>query len=468
MFDLIIAGGTVVDGTGAPGYRADVGANGETIEAIGDLSRAEARRVLNATGLTVAPGFIDTHAHSDGVLLKDPQHANGLRQGVTTEILGQDGLSYAPLSSENFRTFSRYLAGILGEPPQDLDMSTVEAFRSHYDRKVAINTAYCVAHGAVRLETVGFRDMPLIGGDLARAQRLIAEGIEQGAVGFSTGMSYYPNAWSDTAEMVELCRATAEAGGVYVTHLRDVNTDRGYGGGGVPEALEIGRRSGVKVHFSHYRTQADNAGQVAQRVELIDRAKTEGVDCSLELNPYPSPSSFPLSFLPSYAHDGGPDAIMQRMADPQERSKLLTHLESNPNRPLEDAVFTYLGQNKHLEGMSLTDVAAERGLRPAEVLLDLLVEEEGQICYRGAPPDSVRIWDQISRDCVDLLSRPDYMVGSDAIPIGSMPHPRAYGCFPRFLGRLRRKFPIEPVSQVWVGVEYGSGVRLKRYQGGRY
>ena len=155
---------------------------------------------------------------------------------------------------------------------------------------------------------------------------------------------------------------------MYVTHLRDVNTDRGYGGGGVPEALEIGRRSGVKVHFSHYRTQADNAGQVAQRVELIDRAKTEGVDCSLELYPYPSPSSFPLSFLPSYAHDGGPDAIMQRMADPQERSKLLTHLESNPNRPLEDAVFTYLGQNKHLEGMSLTDVAAERGLRPAEVL----------------------------------------------------------------------------------------------------
>jgi N-acyl-D-amino-acid deacylase len=431
-----------VDGTGTPGYRADVGVNRETVEAIGDLSRAEARTVLNATGLTVSPGFIDTHAHSDGVLLTDPQHANGLRQGITTEILDQDGLSYAPLSSENYRTFSRYLSGILGEPPQDLDMSSVEAFRSHYHEKVAINTAYCVPHSAVRLGTVGFRDAPLVGDDLARAQRLITEGIEQGAVGFATGMSYHPNAWSDTAEMVELCRATAEAGGVYVTHLRDVNTDRGYGGGGVPEALEIGRRSGVKVHFSHYRTQVENAGQVAQRVELIDQAKSQGVDCSLDLYPYPTGSSFPLSFLPSYAHEGGTDAIMRRMADPRERPGLIAHLESNRNRPLGEAVFTYLRRNTQLEGMSLADVAASRGLRPAEALLDLLVEEEGQICYRGAPPDSVRVWDQISRDCVDLLSRPDYMVGSDSIPIGSMPHPRAYGCFPRFLGRLRRKFPI--------------------------
>ena len=277
MFDLIVSGGTVLDGTGKPGFRADVGVTGETIEAIGDLSQAETRRVIDATGFAVSPGFIDSHAHSDGVLLLDPQHANGLRQGVTTEILGQDGLSYAPLSAANYKIYRRYLAGILGEPPEDLDMSSVAAFRSHYHKKVAINTAYCVAHGAVRLETLGFHDKPLIGDDLANAQRMIREGIEQGAVGFATGMSYHPNAWSDTTEMVELNRATAEAGGVYVTHLRDVNTDRAFGGGGVNEALEIGRRSGVKVHFSHYRTQADNAGQVAQRMEAIDHAKAEEI-----------------------------------------------------------------------------------------------------------------------------------------------------------------------------------------------
>ena len=157
MFDVIITGGTVVDGSGSPGFRADVGIAGERIETIGDLSGAEARRVINATGLTVSPGFIDTHAHSDGVLLWDPQHANGLRQGITTEILGQDGLSYAPMSADNYKTYRRYLSGILGEPPEDLDMSSVAAFRSHYHKKVSINTAYNVAHGAIRLETVGFR-----------------------------------------------------------------------------------------------------------------------------------------------------------------------------------------------------------------------------------------------------------------------------------------------------------------------
>ena len=127
MFDVLISGGTVVDGSGAPGFRADVGIEGDSIEAVGDLSRAGARRVVDATGLAVSPGFIDTHAHSDGILLWDPQHANGLRQGITTEILGQDGLSYAPLSAENYATYRRYLSGILGEPPEGLDMSSVAA-----------------------------------------------------------------------------------------------------------------------------------------------------------------------------------------------------------------------------------------------------------------------------------------------------------------------------------------------------
>ncbi len=447
MFDALITGGTVVDGSGGPGFRSDVGITGDRIDALGDLSESGAKRVIDATGLTVSPGFIDTHAHSDGVLLLDPQHANGLRQGVTTEILGQDGLSYAPLSADNYKTYRRYLAGILGEPPEDLDMSSVAAFRSHYDGKVSINTAYNVAHGAIRLETVGFRDVPLRGAALEQALELVRQGMDEGAVGFATGMSYHPNAWSDTDELVAICEVVAEYGGVYTTHLRDVNPDRGFGGGGVPEALEIGRRSGVKVHFSHYRTDASNAGGVAERMELIDKAKAEGVDCTLELYPYPTGSSFPLSFLPSYAHEGGPDAVMQRLRDPSERPQLLEALESNPRRTLRDAVFTYMKVNKHLEGMSLPDVAAERGLGLAETLIELLIEEDGQICYRGAPPDSVRVWDRISRDAMEFLSRSDYMVGSDAIPIGSMPHPRAYGCFPRFLGRLRRKHPIISLEQ---------------------
>jgi len=256
-----------------------------------------------------------------------------------------------------------------------------------------------------------------------------------------------PNAWSNTDELVELCEVVQEHGGVYVTHLRDVNTDRGFGGGGIAEALEIGRRSGVKVHFSHHRTAANTAGRVAERVELIDKAKAEGVDVTLELYPYPTGSTFPASFLPSYVHEGGPDAMMNRLRDPNERTKLIAFLDNAEHRPLDDAVFTYLRHNKQLEGMCLPDVARDRGVSMGEALFDLLVEEELQVCYRGAPPESVRVWRQVSKDCMELLSRPDYMVGSDAIPIGSLPHPRAYGCFPRFLGRLRRAYGMLTLEQ---------------------
>ena len=143
-FDLVVANGMVVDGTGAPGYRADVGVVGETIGAIGDLGRAESGQVIDAAGLVVAPGFIDPHTHAEGALLTDPQHAMGLRQGITTEFLGIDGMSYAPLSVLNYRLYRRWLAGVLGEPPEDLDMSSVAAFRRHYHRRVAVNTAYLV------------------------------------------------------------------------------------------------------------------------------------------------------------------------------------------------------------------------------------------------------------------------------------------------------------------------------------
>ena len=344
--------------------------------------QAQARRVINAAGLTVSPGFIDTHAHSDGILLIDPQHADGLRQGITTEILGQDGLSYAPLSPENYRMNRRYLAGILGEPPEDLDMSSVASFRSHYHKKTAINTAYCIPHGAIRLETVGFYDKPLVGDALEKGKQLIREGMEQGAVGLATGMSYFPNAWSDTDELVELCKVVAEYGGVYVTHLRDVNTERGFGGGDVPEALEIGRRSSVKVHFSHYRTHPESAGKVAERVELIDKAKAEGVDCTLELYPYPTGSSYPIRYLPSEVNNGGPEALMERLRDPEERQRMLEYMQERSN-DLSSAVFTYLPKNSHLEGMSLRDIAAERGVSMEEAMMEMLVDEELQVGYRG-------------------------------------------------------------------------------------
>jgi N-acyl-D-amino-acid deacylase len=438
-FDLIVANGTVVDGTGAPGYRADVGVVGETIGAIGDLGRAECDRAIDAAGLVVAPGFIDPHTHAEGALLTDPQHAMGLRQGITTEFLGIDGMSYAPLSAPNYRLYRRWLAGVLGEPPQDLDMSSVAAFRRHYHRQVAVNTAYLVPFATVRLEAVGFRDVPLQGRELAHARRLVEEGLEQGAVGFSTGSKYYPGPWGDTEELIALCEPVRAAGAVYMCEPRSANLERAHGGSGVAEALEIARRTGVRLHFAHYRTAPESAGRLDLIMRLIDPARAAGLDVTFDIYPYPAGSSIPVSYLPGWAQDGGPDAILKRLADPNDRRRIAQTIDGDATIPLAQLVCSYAGTDPTLEGMSLVDLAGLRGGTLGEVLCELLLSERLVLGHVAAPPRSVALWHQISRDCMALVARPDYMVCSDITPPGRFPHPRSYGAFPRFLGRLRRE-----------------------------
>ena len=442
MFDVIIIGGTVVDGSGSPGYRADVGVAGEKIEALGNLSHAESRQVIDATGLAVSPGFIDPHTHSEGALLVDPQHAYGLRQGITTEILGLDGMSYAPLSAENYRMYRHWLGGVLGDPPDDLDMSSVASFRANYHKKVAINTAYLVPNGTVRLEVLGFHDLPLVGDSLEAAHRLVREGIEQGAVGMSSGGAYYPGIWADTTELVELCKTVHQAGGVYMAEARRTHGDRAYAGGGIPEALEIARRSGARLHLAHTRTGSDTAGGVEKLMEPVDQAEAEGVDCTLDIYPYAEGSSIAVSLPPGYAQEGGPDALIQRLKDPSERRKITDYLNKDTDTVgrLDRMVFSYLPKKAHLEGMSVADIARERGATLPETLCEFLLDEDLKVGYLAAPPQSSALWRQVSRDSMELLARHDYMVCSDITPSGSMLHPRSYGAFPRFLGRLRREF----------------------------
>ena len=451
MFDLIIAGAEVIDGSGDPGFLADLGINGERIEAIGDLSSAEARRTIDASGLVASPGFIDTHAHCDGALLADPQHAHALRQGVTTEIIGPDGITFAQLSPENYREFRAYMRGVLGELPEDINVGTMEAFLGNYHRKTAINVAVFVSHGAVRVEAAGFNDVPLTGDLLDRAKTLVREGTEQGGVGFATGLSYLPQAFSNTEEIIELCTAANESGSVYSTHMRNVNVDRSFGGGGIAEALEIGRRSGIPVHIEHYRTGPGNAGQVERLMAPIDQAQANGLDCTMELYPYPAGSGtyFPL-FPPEYS-DGGPHVLLRNLKDRSIRAKIAAQIDADHDRSAEEHVFTHMDTagNQELLGMSWRDAARERETTVGTLLCELVIEENFAVGRRGAPPDSTALWNQTSRDCMDLLARPDYMVGSDCLPSQKYPHPRAYGTFPRILGRLRRqsKVSLETVVQ---------------------
>jgi len=453
VFDLLIAGGCVVDGMGKrPAFAADVGVRGKEIAAIGDLKGAEAARVVDASGLVVAPGFIDTHAHSEGALLINPQHENGLRQGITTEMLGIDGISYAPLDTEAYRTFRWYFAGLFGWPPEDVDMSSIEAFRSNYHLKTAVNTVMCAPHGTIRIATVGYDDVPLKGESLTQAKRLVRECIEQGARAFSTGLSYFPQAWADTDELVELSSVAAEYGVPYHVHIRTHETGRSFGGGGIREAMEIGRRSGAPVHVEHYRTGPSNAGRVDELVAEVDRAKAEGVDVTLEAYPYAHGAGTAHLLVPQWVLAAGPRGVLENLEDPRKREQIMREVdEFRASRDTAGDVWTWMSseKNKHLEGMNYNDAAALRGTSVGRMIVDVIVEERLACGRMQAPLPSAAITRQVEKDFMELLSRDDYMIGSDAIPLDGMVHPRAWGTFPKAIGRLRRRHghPLEQVIQ---------------------
>ena len=452
QFDLLIINGTVYDGTGAPGIRADVGIHGKRVSAIDDLSAASATRVINATGLAVTPGFIDVHSHADAALLRDGQHCmrHPSRRHNRDHRPRRPYVSPA-FAHDNYLMYMHYLSGILGYASEDLDMSTYATAMSNYHNKTSCNVAMFLGHGPLRLEAVGMKDVPLTGDAWKRAERLIRESFEQGACGFATGLSYYPNSYSDTDELVNIMKVVKEYDLPLSIHLRNHNTDRGFAGGGVEEAMEIGRRSGAKIHLEHYRTQPNSAGELEELLEPVERAKFDGVDVTLETYPYPVGSSFPQTFFPGWFHEGGPEAMLKLLADGETREDVIAGLRSGTRGGISGSVWSNIGSeaNKDIEGMSFDEVAEQWGVTLEEMMCRVMLEENLNCGFRGAPPASTKVWQQVEADIMELMQRPDYMVGSDAIPTGGMVHPRAYGCFPRMIGRLRRRhnIPLELMVQ---------------------
>lgn len=436
MFDVLIKNGRIVDGSGEASYVADIGITGDRIYAIGRLSDASAKDELDASGLLVLPGFIDTHLHSDMALLYDRQHANALCQGITTEILGQDGLSYAPLSKDNLLAYAKYLAGLNGYfEDVPLDFTSVAEYLARFHKKAAVNVAYQVPHGTIRLEALGFNDKPLTGYALEKAKDLMRQGFEDGAVAFSTGLSYYPCSFSDTEELVRLCEVCAEYDVPFVTHTRSVFRDKPFD----PdlESIEIARRAGCKLHFSHFRTGPANAGKTDRLLAPMEKVMAQGMDITFETYPYYSGSGYVVIFLPLWAVEGGYQATLGRLADPGQRTAIVEGINANTFPP--EGTFTHLKKNEQYVGMDFKAVAEERGQSVGDMLCDILLEEDLEVGYYSNPTGDEFIRRQMDRDFVDLISRPYYMVCTDAISIGLKPHPRSFGTFPRFLRLCREQ-----------------------------
>lgn len=332
MEELVIRDAEVVDGSGGPSYRADVVVDGGRIVGIvkeaaaAGCQRPKARRELDAEGLVLSPGFVDMHAHSDLALLRDPDHSAKAAQGVTLEVIGQDGLSYAPVDDRTLGEVRRAIAGWNGSGDDiDFDWRSVGEYLDRLDRGIAVNAAYLIPQGTVRALAVGWEDRKATPEELDRMRQLVAEGMEQGAVGMSSGLTYTPGMYAQDAELTELCRMVASYGGYYCPHHRS------YGAGALEayrEMVDLTRQAGCSLHLAHATMNFGvNKGRAPELLSLLDEALVAGADISLDTYPYTPGCTTLAAMLPSWANEGGPEAALVRLADEETAERIRHDLE---------------------------------------------------------------------------------------------------------------------------------------------
>jgi N-acyl-D-aspartate/D-glutamate deacylase len=445
-FDLLIVGGTVYDGTGAPGQVTDLGIRGDRIADMGDLSGAPAGRVIDASGKAVAPGFIDMHAHSDLSLIVDGRALSKVMQGVTTELLGESG-SAAPILLP---------ADDQGRVHEDLgvtaDWSTFAEYFGRLERQgISVNVMSTVGSGRLREAVVGNTDRAATVQELERMKELVRAAMEDGAAGLSSGLIYLPNRYASTEELIELARVTAPYGGFYATHMRDEADDLV---AGVEEAVRIGREAAVPVHILHFKysgtrsTRLHDASPFRQAVEIVEEARAGGQDVYADVYPYLASSSTLQLRLPEWSREGGGAALAARLRDPDTRESIrrevAAHLAKGIPAGTPETVLlsrTAFSDHERYLGMTIGEIADSMGAEPAEAILELVERAEGRA---GAIYFGIR-----EEDLGLALSLPWTSVGSDGAALApdgvlarSHPHPRAYGTFPRVMARYVRELDV--------------------------
>ena len=445
--ELVLRGALVVDGSGGEPYRADVRTAEGRITAIhreGDPgARPGAARVLDADGLALAPGFIDMHAHSDLALLTDPAHEAKAAQGVTLEVLGQDGLSYAPVDDRTLPGLRRQLAGWNGEP-EGLDWSwrSVGEYLDRLDAGpdghdgMAVNAAYLVPHGTLRALVTGWDDRPATPAELLRMRELLAQGLAEGALGMSAGLTYSPGMYAETEELVALCRVLAEAGGYFCPHHRS------YGAHALEayaEMIEVARRSGCALHLAHATMNfAVNRGRAGELTALLDAA--DDVDLSLDSYPYLPGSTTLAALLPGWAAAGGPQQTLRRLADPAALAAIRQAMEVQGSDGCHGVVADWTtvqvsgvrtASLRYAVGLTVAQLAERERQSGFAAFVRLLTEDAlgTTVLQHVGHEENVRT----------IMRHPAHTGGSDGLLTGDRPHPRAYGTFPRYLGHYVRE-----------------------------
>ena len=438
MLDILIRGGTVIDGTGRPGRRADVAIAGDRVEAVDVLPDAVAARVIDAAGHVVAPGFVDMHSHADFGLPGLPTADSKVHQGFTLEVVGNCGQSAAPVTPA--RRQDVIDSSGLALPPLAWDWTTFGSYLDVLRRHgLSINVAPLVGHGTVRLLAMGLGDGRPTPDQRRAMVTEVRRAMDDGAAGLSTGLIYAPGVFADTDELVDLARVAGEAGGFYASHIRGENDTLLPA---IAEAIDVGRRASVPVEISHLKAAGRaNWPKMAEAIELIEAARAEGLAVTADMYPYPAGSTGLSSLLPSWAHAGGREPLLARLADPADRVRIRAQLDGPGlarDAGWDGIVIAGCPARPEYEGRTLAHVAAGLGVPPAEATIEVLRQAKG---------DAEMILFHMSEENVVLgLQRPWVMIGSDGEGRAAQgpyamgkPHPRNYGTCPRFLGHYVRE-----------------------------
>jgi dihydroorotase/N-acyl-D-amino-acid deacylase len=442
-FDVVIANGRIIDGTGSPWYASDVGIRDGRIAAIGALAAAPRKRTIDAAGRVVAPGFIDMLGQSELTILVDPRLPSKIHQGNTTEITGE-GTSVAPQTD----AIRQSLAPIHASLQIDADWRSLREYFEHLEKQgIGINLASFVGATQVRAAVLGFDDVQPTPAQLAQMQELVRAAMREGAVGVSTSLEYPPAPYARTPELIALAKAAAPLGGIYATHLRSE-------GDAIMEALDeavaIGRAAQIPVEIWHLKVAGTgNWGRMPEVIAKIEAARAAGVDVAANTYAYTAWYNDMSAFIPPWAHDGGRERLIERLRDPGTRERirqdLLTPSSAWDNEwqeiPGPEAVLigAVLAPGlKRFQGQRLSDVARAWNKEPMETLFDFLIEDEALTSNAvfGMSEDDVRL----------ALQQPWVSVNNDSSgtsPAGLLgrqhPHPRAYGTFPRILRKYVRE-----------------------------
>ena len=443
-FDILILNGVIVDGTGSPRYRGDVGISNGRIEAIGSLGGVEAARRIDAAGHVVAPGFIDMHTHSDVTLLDDPGGESKAHQGVTTEVTGNCSYSPFPAGKGGPKALQDNLDKILiGDATWE--WNTLDDWAEALESSgISINLAPQVGNSALQIASGAIEDRPATPDEMREMKRLAAEAIEMGAFSLSTGLSVTPSAYASTDEIVALCESIRHyEGAFYVTHARVGN---GLHLSSIEEAIEIGQRADIPVQFSHMAIIDRRVyGEGPAMVDLLVKAREGGLDITYDMYPYTAAGAGFDQLIPLWVQAGTMEDFMARLGDPAIRPRVRREMVAGlggltPQWETWHVAHIQSERNRHLLGKNIVEIAEEREIEPADVVLELMEEENGSV------PGLVH--NRVESDVRYFMGHELAMIGSDGNAVSpngpykdALPHPRFYGTHPRILGRYVREQP---------------------------